>query len=503
MQLKKTTARLSSVLGLTRSKPPYLMSLRSSKPYVIATVAFAVFTDLFLYGLIVAVLPFSLGPRTGIEQNDVQSWISILLAVFAGACVVASPPIGWLSERSSTRRTPYLLGGVVLTASTLMLCLGRSIPVLLVARILQGASAAAAWIVGPSLIVDTFGKSNEIGKAMGYVGLAAASATVLGPVLGGVLYGAGGYYAPFGLAFGVLGLDLFFRFFLIEQSVVRRFDVTSAPEMSDVETSPADRTPTEVKSPIDTPPPIDSHSPPPQTIHTPPILRPNKSIWALLKSTRLLTATLATLSISILFTAFDAVLALHVEETFHWSATGAGLIYLPLMLPSLFAPLLGRLVDRYGARWSITAGFLIAVPPYVCLRFVTHYTTAQVVLLCGLLVVAGLGVAACLTPTMTEMSFVVLAQGDGVADEPVEDTGDKERGMASVYGIFNASFAAGNAIGPLWAGYVRDRYGWATMSWSLSLLAGVTGIITLIWLGGPIYKRKAKKHDTEKQHEIV
>ena len=45
-------------------------------------------------------------------------------------------------------------------------------------------------------------------------------------------------------------------------------------------------------------------------------------------------------------TSFDAVLPLYVKATFGWSSTGAGLIFLAVVLPSLLGPLIGWAADR-------------------------------------------------------------------------------------------------------------------------------------------------------------
>ena len=41
----------------------------------------------------------------------------------------------------------------------------------------------------------------------------------LGPVLGGVVYSAGGYYAVFGMVFGLTGFDLVMRLTIIEKKI--------------------------------------------------------------------------------------------------------------------------------------------------------------------------------------------------------------------------------------------------------------------------------------------
>jgi len=51
-----------------------------------------------------------------------------------------------------------------------MLCLARTMALLVVGRILQGFSAAIVWTVGQALLVDTVGQK-EIGQTLGYLSL--------------------------------------------------------------------------------------------------------------------------------------------------------------------------------------------------------------------------------------------------------------------------------------------------------------------------------------------
>lgn len=153
--------RLQSFLSGTKSSPtappPFLLATRSSTPFIITTICLAVFTDVFLYGLIVPVLPFALASRAHVPPSAVQSYISILLAVYGAALLVCSPVSGWYADRSASRRLPLLLGLGALIGSTLMLCLARTVGLMIVGRILQGASGAIVWTVGLALLVDTVG----------------------------------------------------------------------------------------------------------------------------------------------------------------------------------------------------------------------------------------------------------------------------------------------------------------------------------------------------------
>lgn len=148
--------------------PPWGLRWRSNTTFIIATVAVGLFTDLFLYGLVVPVLPFMLVDRLSIPENEVQSYVSGLLAAYAGASVLSSVPAGWIADRTDSRQAPFLYGLAALLAATLMLAFGQSIGVIVAARILQGVSAAVVWTVGLAMVLDTVGPGN-LGKVIGTV----------------------------------------------------------------------------------------------------------------------------------------------------------------------------------------------------------------------------------------------------------------------------------------------------------------------------------------------
>lgn len=102
-----------------------------------------------------------------------------------------------------------------------MLCLARSIAVLLVARILQGASAAVVWTVAITVMTDRIG-TKVLGQAMCYVTIGRSVAIVIGPLLGGVVYARARYYAVYTMVFSFLVLDMVFRLVLIESRVPRK-----------------------------------------------------------------------------------------------------------------------------------------------------------------------------------------------------------------------------------------------------------------------------------------
>lgn len=153
---------------MTKSKP-WGLQWRSSTFFIVSTVAIALFTDLFLYGLVVPILPFLLQQRIHIPLDQTQSNVSFLLAVYAGASVIFSPVAGVIADKVSARQLPFLVGLVAMLVSTIIFALGQSMAVLIIARIFQGISAAVVWTVGLALVLDTVGPDN-LGKTIGSVG---------------------------------------------------------------------------------------------------------------------------------------------------------------------------------------------------------------------------------------------------------------------------------------------------------------------------------------------
>jgi MFS family permease len=97
---------------------------------------------MFLYGVIVPVLPFALETRSHVEKERVQYWTSVLIAIYGAALLAFSPVCGYLADRGASRRSPLLLGLFALLGSTVLLNVGNSVGIVIAGRILQGASAA-------------------------------------------------------------------------------------------------------------------------------------------------------------------------------------------------------------------------------------------------------------------------------------------------------------------------------------------------------------------------
>lgn len=356
-----------------------------------------------------------------------------------------------------------LFGLVLLAGATALLQVGSSISFLVVGRILQGLSAAVVWVVGLALLVDTVGP-REIGLAMGWIGTSMSVAQVAAPALGGVVFDKGNYNDVFFMAYVLIGLDFAFRMLMIEKKEAKMWNDRELPPAFT-----AARWPTRTSLPVasgtadekmmlstglrlDTSR-ITALPRPPPNVHSP--QSPTSSVFSdtsspssttdsftclkavgpsrrsklppiltLLSSGRLLSALWATMVSAAVLASFDATIPIYLSQRFGWDSTGGGLIFLPLLLPFLLAPWIGTLVDRYGPRFFAAAGYLLAAPFLVLLRFVVDNDLATKVLLCALLILIGLCLVLMTGPLMVEVSLTV------------EDKKTKDPGMFGERGAY-------------------------------------------------------------------
>lgn len=195
-----------------------------------------------------------------------------------------------------------------------MLCVGNSITLLVVGRLLQGVSAAVVATVGLAMMVDTVGQK-DIGQAVGWVSLSMSIALLVAPVLGGVVYAMAGYYAVYYTAFALIAVDVALRLMMIEKKHAKGWDMEEESERETNEVESLREASSTHAAAIavglnreDSPPAIEAFS---QRFNIPPV-------FSLLVSGRLLSAAWCILAQSTILTAWDAVLPLRVADLFGW-----------------------------------------------------------------------------------------------------------------------------------------------------------------------------------------
>ena len=161
---------------------------------MVGVVAFALFMDYLVYGLLVPLTPYSPAHATSEEQ------LGLLYGGYSVGVLFATPLFGYLGDRIGCRRP--LIGAVVLLAMALALfCFAPVFYLLLLGRLLQGAASAAAWTSGLALIAEHYPDRRV--EMMGYALMGSTAGSLLGPLIGGSLYEFGGYSVPFAVT-GVL-----------------------------------------------------------------------------------------------------------------------------------------------------------------------------------------------------------------------------------------------------------------------------------------------------------
>ncbi|KAF2466259.1 MFS general substrate transporter [Lindgomyces ingoldianus] len=422
---------------ISRQKPPVLFALRSSNAFTLTAICLAAFTDGFLYAVVVPVLPFSLENQSGIPERDIQKWSSYLLTAFGGAL---SALAGWIANRGSSRRMPFLLGLLLQAFSTSLFLVSPRVEILLVARALQGLSSAVVYSVGLALLVDIVGM-DEIGRNAGYFLSSANMGVMVSPLAGGILYARAGYCAVAIMMVSLVVVDILLRLVMIEKSVAAKWE-QDEDEESDLHR--AILAGSQIYGLIDD----QRHQ---VKTNTPTMLR-------ILMSLRALADLYAVFVSYTLLAAFDAGLGVFVKERFHWGSSAAGAIFLAIALPSLLSPVGGSLSDKYGPKWIAVMGFGVAATALFTIGFIEKPSFWGLSSLYALLMLIGSSIAfilPCVADDLTQIAQTLSSPFSGYPSG---------RGMyAQSFALFNCGIAGGRVIGPLWVS-AASRFGWQVVT---------------------------------------
>ena len=112
--------------------------------------------------------------------TDESTWVLTSYLVSNGIMLPAS---GWLARRIGRKRL-LMLSILAFTAASMLCGLSLSMPMLIVARILQGAGGGGMQPLAQSILLESF-PPEQHGKAMAAYGVGIVVAPVIGPTLGG------------------------------------------------------------------------------------------------------------------------------------------------------------------------------------------------------------------------------------------------------------------------------------------------------------------------------
>jgi EmrB/QacA subfamily drug resistance transporter len=161
-------------------------------------------------------------------QQELETTYTIVIWVTSAYLLAYAVPLlitGRLGDRFGPKNI-YLIGLALFTVSSLWCGLTGSIETLIAARVVQGFGASMMTPQTMAVITRTFA-ANERGKAMALWGATAGVATLVGPVLGGVLTEHAGWEWIFfiNVPVGVVGFVLAWRLVPSLETHTHRFDL--------------------------------------------------------------------------------------------------------------------------------------------------------------------------------------------------------------------------------------------------------------------------------------
>ena len=181
-------------------------------PWVVASALFMEQLDSTIVNTAVPAMAASLGVTTLSLKAVVTSYI---LSLAVGITVS-----GWMADRFGSKSV-FSLAVLIFTIASVLCGMAVNVPMLVVARVLQGFGAAMMMPVGRLTIVRTFPKS-ELLAAMNFVIIPALIGPLLGPLVGGLIVHWLNWRMIFfvNIPFGIAALYLAHRFmpnYLAEQ----------------------------------------------------------------------------------------------------------------------------------------------------------------------------------------------------------------------------------------------------------------------------------------------
>jgi MFS transporter, DHA1 family, multidrug resistance protein len=323
---------------------------------ILALVALVVVMDMLVYSIIIPVLP----AYTLMIGAD-ESALGIIFGVYPAMMFLFSVPIGLLSDRVG--RLPLLVSGMaLLSVATFIFGFSTTVPLLMIARAVQGISAAATWSAGLALLADVSAPS-ELGERMGITLSMMGIGTVLGPVIGGLLFETVGYTLTFlipSLLAGLIGLLILI-----------------------------------VPFPI---------PPPAQSLH--------RSILPASGLPRFALYAAVIIAVSGTYGLLEPYLPVYLAESFAASPITIGIVIGALALTgSIFQPVVGRIFDRHGGRALIGSGLILS--GLVLIAAMQPLSLVPVAVIVSLL---GVTLALALVPVMPLLAGLYRSQGSqGVA----------------------------------------------------------------------------------------
>ncbi|MBV7332664.1 MFS transporter [Chloroflexi bacterium TSY] len=381
------------------------------------------------FGIVMPVFARRLGELGG--GVEALGWMTM---AFSGAQFVAAPFMGSLADRVG-RRPLILLALAAFTAANIGYLLAPTVTIFILIRAVVGALTAGLSPAAMSIVADTVPERERgrwIGILMGGYGLG----LIFGPVIGGILYDAWGFDAPFLTSAGMGVLALIAAIIVVPE--------TRTPAVRLREMLYQRRTETTLPQASAQGDSLTTWLPRPLTI-----------LGALL-----LVDFIGTFS----FTFMEPQMVFYVYDQLNWTTVQFGLVVAAYGVSMFIGQtLLGQLSDRFGRRAIIVLGIVLNSTLYAGLATITTFSVVMVVA-----AIAGLG-SALIAPALS--AFLL----------DITDAQHRSRMM----GIKSSTLSLGGVLGPFLVVFVSR----VTSPQGVFIIAGglvlISGLLALLLLREP------------------
>lgn len=178
-------------------------------------ILFTVVIDSIGIGIIFPVMPDLMRQVTGADLANAALWGGVLATAFAAMQFLCGPVIGNLSDRFG-RRPVMLVALATMAVDYLVMALAQTVWLLLVARLVAGATAAT-YATASAYVADVSGPQDRA-RAFGFIGAAFGVGFILGPLIGGAA-SVLGTRAPFYVAAAIALANFLFGLWALPESL--------------------------------------------------------------------------------------------------------------------------------------------------------------------------------------------------------------------------------------------------------------------------------------------
>lgn len=445
-----------------------------------ALARFATFTDAFLSGLVIPLIPYIIKTRIHAPSEQVQVLASVLVAAYGCALVAVSPLLPLVASNGRYFWVTVFGGLVCASAAFVLIQFYAWLPLLLLARALQGLSAAATNGACSATICAGASTWSWITPTV-----LQSAAMAVAPAVAGYLHdNVGGENSVFLCAYAVVAMNallwlvVFFYSpgipsaegpveddLTVEQQQTGTYGTMSLRGGGDAGRFP---TVSSIRSVSSVPSSGRSRrSSISSTFSAPDDTAPVFGI-------RLFTALFGYFVVAFLNTALQSIIPLLATRHFGWTVSTIGLVFVPMSGP---AAVVGILAGHFTRRVPASARFVVAIGFLVCVAGFAHIGQFEAN--------SAASAPAAVPLVLALFSFGIGHCGDPLFREILRLTADGSSGYLSA----TAVYAWGSFLGPLVTGFLHWGWGWYSMAKFLCILCGFASLFALVflqgWIGNP------------------